>query len=80
MNGQFVNEMTYIGCGYDNAPLLFKKEGDKWLHKGSLDAGLDKMIDPKINQSAFENVALFEDAPASERFKDATCKVRGTKH
>jgi len=28
LNGSFINESTYIGCGYDNAPLIFKKQGD----------------------------------------------------
>lgn len=28
LNGTFINETTYVGCGYDNAPIVFKKQGD----------------------------------------------------
>ena len=40
LNGLFIDENTYIGCGYDNAPLVFKKSGADWSHFGTLDAGL----------------------------------------
>jgi len=48
LNGVFINENTYIGCGYDNAPLTFKKEGDKWEYKGSLDEGFTQSKTSKI--------------------------------
>ena len=48
LNGVFINENTYIGCGYDNAPLTFKKEGDKWEYKGSLDEGFSQAKTSKI--------------------------------
>jgi len=60
LNGLFTKEDTYIGCGFDNAPMIFKKNGGKWEFKGSLDGGIKTFRDPKIGQSAFEKTALFE--------------------
>lgn len=52
--GLFVSENSYVGCGYDNAPLLFKKETDgSWVHAGSLDPGLEKVKAAKIGKDAF---------------------------
>lgn len=48
LNGCFIKEDTYIGCGYDNAPLIFKKEGDKFVFKGSLDEGFSQAKASKI--------------------------------
>lgn len=28
LTGMFISENTYIGCGFDNAPLIFKRQGD----------------------------------------------------
>ena len=42
LNGCFVKEDTYIGCGYDNAPMIFKKEGDAWAFKGTMDDGYNQ--------------------------------------
>ena len=25
LNGHFINESTYVGCGFDNVPFIFKK-------------------------------------------------------
>ena len=55
LNGCFIKEDTYIGCGFDNAPLMFKKEGDKWVFKGSIDDGYLKTTDSKVNKQAFVN-------------------------
>ena len=49
LNGCFVKEDTYIGCGFDNCPLIFKKEGDKWAFKGSMDEGYNQKMATKIN-------------------------------
>lgn len=77
MNGMFVNENTYIGCGYDNAPMIFKKAGDNWEFKGSLDDGIKSFREAKISNQAFERTALFESVKA-----DANCTSRpkATKH
>lgn len=77
INGCFANENHYIGCGYDNAPLSFKKEGGKWDFKGSLDEGSKTFRDPKIGQSAFEKTALFEQSNADA---SVISKPRETKH
>ena len=60
LNGCFISETTYIGCGYDNAPLIFKRNGDKWEHKGCLDDGINQVVDSKVGQSAFETTAMFD--------------------
>lgn len=43
LTGLFISENTYIGCGFDNAPLLFKRQGDgSWAFSGSADPGFGK--------------------------------------
>ena len=42
LNGHFINNDTYIGCGFDNAPLIFKRHADGWKFEGSLDPGFSK--------------------------------------
>lgn len=40
LTGSFISESTYIGCGFDNVPLAFKKQADgNWQFTGSLDPG-----------------------------------------
>lgn len=38
--GQFINSTTYIGCGYDKVPFLFKKNGSSWAFVKYLDEGM----------------------------------------
>ena len=79
LNGCFTNESTYVGCGFDNAPLLFKKEGAEWVFKGSLDPGFGKpkAAAAKIGVNAFVNTKMFE---TSEMRAETTCKASDTKH
>ena len=77
LNGLFTKEDTYIGGGYDNAPMVFKNVGGKWEFKGSLDDGIKTFRDPKIGQSAFEKTALFEKITADA---SVISKPRDTKH
>ena len=43
LTGSFISETTYIGCGYDNVPFIFKKQADgSWTFAGSLDPGYGK--------------------------------------
>lgn len=58
--GLFVSENTYVGCGYDNAPLLFKRQGDgSWKMTGSLDAGYGRQRASNINKDAFGGRSVF---------------------
>lgn len=40
LNGIFVNDSTYIACGYDKVPFLFKKQGNNWAFVKYLDEGV----------------------------------------
>lgn len=49
LNGHFVNENCYIGCGFDNVPFIFKRQGDgNWKFDGSLDPGYGNFKSGKI--------------------------------
>lgn len=60
LNGCFIREDAYIGCGFDNAPMLFKLEGGNWVFKGSIDPGYGQTRSSSIGQSSFERTALFD--------------------
>ena len=66
LNGWFLNETTYVGGGYDCAPLVFKKKGDNWEHTGTLDDGLSRTKDTKIGMNTFDKTALFDQKGISE--------------
>ena len=58
----FISENTYIGCGYDNAPLLFKRQGDgSWQFSGSTDRGFGKTKNARIGNDAFGGRTVFFD-------------------
>ena len=62
LTGCFISENTYIGCGFDNAPLIFKRQSDgSWQHTGSLDPGFGKKKAARINQDAFGGRTVFFD-------------------
>jgi len=48
LTGIFLDENSFVGCGFDNAPLLFKYTGGKWMFSKSLDSGLAKKKAAKI--------------------------------
>lgn len=62
LTGVFIDEKNFIGCGFDNAPLLFKHNGTKWTFSGSLDQGLGKKRASKISKDAFGVTSVFFDA------------------
>lgn len=62
LTGVFIDENNFIGCGFDNAPLLFKHNGTKWTFSGSLDQGLGKKRASKISKDAFGVTSVFFDA------------------
>ena len=62
LTGSFISENTYIGCGYDNVPLAFKKQADgSWQFTGSLDPGFGKTKAARINNDAFGGRTVFFD-------------------
>lgn len=42
VTGGFINNETYIGSGYDKAPMVYKLKGGAWQKEGTLDAGVNK--------------------------------------
>ena len=62
LTGIFVDDSNFIGCGFDNAPLLFKHNGKAWEYSGSLDPGLGKKRASKIGKDAFGVTSVFFDS------------------
>ena len=48
LKGLFLDEQHFVGCGFDNAPLLFKHDGRAWSFVRSLDPGYGKKRAAKI--------------------------------
>jgi len=62
LTGNFISENTYIGCGFDNVPLIFKKAADgTWSFTGSLDPGFGRAKASMINSNAFGGRTVFFD-------------------
>lgn len=61
LTGIFVDENNFVGCGFDNAPLLFKLNGGAWSFSKSLDAGFGKKRAAKIQKDAFATTSVFFD-------------------
>lgn len=74
----FIDESNFIGCGFDNAPLLFKHDGSKWVFSGSIDQGLSKKKAAKISKDAFGVTSVFFD---SQKLEDSIASsAKDTKH
>jgi hypothetical protein len=43
LNGIFVNDSTYIACGFDKVPFLFKKNSGSWSFVKYLDEGINQV-------------------------------------
>ena len=55
LNGIFTNENTFIGCGYDKVPFIFKKGATgKWEFSDHLDKGLNTVRKTLISKGSFE--------------------------
>ena len=62
LTGSFISENTYIGCGFDNVPLIFKRgAGDNWTFEGSLDPGFGKTKAARVGADAFGGRTVFFD-------------------
>ena len=60
LTGSFISENTYVGCGFDNVPLAFKKQADgNWQFSGSLDPGFGRAAASRINNNAFGGRTVF---------------------
>lgn len=62
LNGIFIDEQHFVGCGFDNAPLLFKHDGRSWSFSKSLDPGFGKKRASKIQKDAFGVTSVFFDS------------------
>jgi WD40 repeat protein len=59
LTGHFVNSTTFIACGYDKAPFLFKKTGSSWAFVKVLDEGATKEKTAQIAKGSFEESQVF---------------------
>ena len=42
LNGIFLNNNTFIACGFDKVPFVFKKNGGSWNFVKYLDEGINQ--------------------------------------
>ena len=52
--GQFINSTTYVACGFDKVPFLFKKNGSAWSFVKYLDEGINQEKQAVIAKGSFE--------------------------
>jgi hypothetical protein len=56
--GVMTNANTFIGCGYDKTPFLFKKQGGNWVFSKHLDEGFSNEKQAQIGKGSFEQSNL----------------------
>lgn len=84
--GYFVNATTYVACGFDKVPLLFKKSGSSWQFVRHLDEGIAKEKQAVIAKGSFEQSQVFfkksetEKATALKLDDDVVMREMNTKH
>ena len=79
LTGAFISENTYVGCGYDNVPLLFKRQAEgSWEFAGSMDPGFGKTKAARIGSDAFGGRTVFFDGAHID--KDTIAQPRDTLH
>ena len=79
LNGHFITDDIYVGCGYDNAPMTFKRQSDgNWKFGGSLDQGFGKKKKAAITQDVFGGKTVFFEG--FELAVDATLQANDTIH
>jgi WD40 repeat protein len=85
--GQFVNATTYIACGFDKVPFLFKKQASgAWGFVKYLDEGIAKEKQAQIAKGSFEESQVFfkrsetEKASALKLDDDVIMREMNTKH
>jgi WD40 repeat protein len=57
--GEFLNATTYVACGFDKVPFLFKKSGSGWQFVKYLDEGINKEKQAQIAKGSFEESQVF---------------------
>lgn len=51
----FINNTTYVACGYDKVPYLFKKEAKGWTFSKVIDEGINSVrAEAQITKGSFE--------------------------
>lgn len=80
LKGMFVREDVYVGCGFDKAPLVFKRDGAAYKRTGTLDAGLNKARKEVVSSSEFKNKVTTFEGEASKLGSETRCKAMDTKH
>lgn len=85
--GQFLNATTYIACGFDKVPFLFKKTGTgSWSFVKYLDEGISKEKQAQIAKGSFEESQVFfkrsetEKATALKLDDSVIMREMNTKH
>ena len=82
--GTMVNSSTFIGCGYDKVPFLFKKQGSSWTFVKHLDEGFGKEKQTQIGKGSFEQSNLMfkrmETQSSQQLQDDVIMKEMNTKH
>ena len=82
--GSFVNNTTFIGCGFDKVPILFKKTGASWTFVKHLDEGIKNEKQAAISKGSFEQSQVFfkrnETQSASKLQDDVILREMNTKH
>jgi len=59
LQGIFINDSTYIACGYDKVPFLFKNQGGSWNFIKYIDDGIDKVKEAQITKDSFDGAQTF---------------------
>ena len=87
LTGTFLNSTTYIACGYDKVPFLFKKNASgSWAFVKYLDDGMIKEKQAQIAKGSFEQSQVFFKRSESEKStslkldEDVVMKEMDTKH
>ena len=82
--GTLLNATTFIGCGYDKVPFLFKKSGSSWAFVKHLDEGINKEKQTQIGKGSFEQSNLMfkrmETQSSQQLQEDVIMKEMNTKH
>lgn len=81
----FVNESTFIACGYDKVPFLFKNNGSSWEFVKYLDDGISKVKEAQITKDSFDGAQAFFKRSEQEKGgvkldEDVGMKEMNTKH
>lgn len=84
LTGAFLNATTFVACGFDKAPFLFKKTGGAWAFVRVLDEGAAKEKTAQIAKGSFEESQVFfkgsEKQSGVKLDDDVAMREMNTKH